>query len=250
MKFNTSIGFSDSENILIYGKDLCNDLIGNVNLGDMAFIAATHRLPTENESRMLNAIMVALCEHGFTPSSISTRLTYLGAPESTQAAVAAGLLGAGNVYLGSMESTARVLQESVGFYGNLDNDEMVNKILSNYKDKRFPGFGHPIHKQVDPRSKKLFEMAENLGFKKGYSKLITDIHKSLCEIKQKEIVLNASGAVGAILSDMGFKWNIVKCFALAARSVGLIGHILEEQGKDRISQDLWDYVQENTKYNM
>src|SRR5690606_23324383 len=121
MKFETRVGKSTPDKIFVHGYDLTEDLIGNITLADMAFLGAKHRKPTENESKMLNAILVAICEHGFTPSSISTRLTYLGAPEAVQAAVASGLLGAGTVYLGAMEDVAEMLQKAFQKYG--DNKE-------------------------------------------------------------------------------------------------------------------------------
>ena len=108
MQFETKVGVSETDKIFVHGYNLVDDLMGNITLADMAFLGAKHRKPTENESKMLNAVMVAICEHGFTPSSIATRLTYLGAPEAVQAAVAAGLLGAGSVYLGAMEQVANV----------------------------------------------------------------------------------------------------------------------------------------------
>lgn len=251
MEFKTQIAYSDSDSILLYGQNLCDDILGKVNLGDLAFIAAKGgTLPTPEESTMLNAIMVALSEHGFTPSSVSARLTYLGAPEAVQAAVAAGLLGAGSVYLGSMESTAHLLQHSLQNEQDRPLKDIAIEIVDSYtsNDKRLPGFGHPIHKVKDPRSVKLMEIAKENGFKGKYCDLLMNIHDELIKKREKHIVLNASGVVGCILSDMGFHWKIVKTFSVAARAVGLIGHILEEQ-VDGISQELWDYMQENTVYH-
>lgn len=254
MEFKTSIGKSTPDKIYVYGYDLTEDLIGNITLADMAFLGAKYRKPTENESKMLNAILVAICEHGFTPSSISTRLTYLGAPEAVQAAVASGLLGAGTVYLGAMEDVAEMLQKAFHKYGdNKEIHELASIIIKERKINglQLPGFGHPMHKPEDPRTTKLFEIAEELGFNGKNSKLLKEIHRQFCDSKGKTITLNAVGAIGAIMSDMDFDYKVVKSFAVASRAVGLVGHIVEEiefGRKDSVGQQIYDYVEENTLY--
>ena len=100
----TDIAWSTHSTITVKGFDLCNDILGTVSLGDIAFLELTDRLPAKRESVVFNAIAVTLVEHGLTPSAIATRMTYAGAPEAMQAAVAAGLCGLGNVFVGSMET--------------------------------------------------------------------------------------------------------------------------------------------------
>ncbi|MEH6942299.1 citryl-CoA lyase [Bacillus sp. JJ722] len=254
MKFETKIGMSKPDAIYVHGYDLTEDLIGEITLVDMAFLGALHRRPTEAESRMLNACMVAICEHGFTPSSISARLTYLGAPEAVQAAVAAGLLGAGSVYLGAMENTAQMLQEGWVTYGhNQDVAVVAAGILEDRKTKKLQvmGCGHPIHRPVDPRTPKLFALADELGFSCKHVALMKEIHRQMSEQKGKQITLNAAGAIGAILSDMKLHFSVVKSFAVAARAVGLIAHIVEEMEVDRkdcMAQKLFNHIEENTLY--
>ncbi|MEH7377182.1 citryl-CoA lyase [Neobacillus drentensis] len=254
MKFETKIGMSNPDAIYVHGYNLTDDLIGKITLADMALLGALHRRPTEEESKMLNACMVAICEHGFTPSSVAARLTYLGAPEAVQAAVAAGLLGAGSVYLGAMENTAQMLQEGLEKYGhNHDAAFVAASILEERKAKKLQviGFGHPIHKPVDPRTPKLFALAEELGFSGKHITLMKEIHRQMNEQKGKQITLNAAGAIGAILSDMNLHFSIVRAFAVAARAVGLIGHIVEEMEagrKDSMGQKLFDHIEENTVY--
>jgi citrate synthase len=255
MKFETKIGMSKPDAIYVHGYNLTEDLIGNITLADMAFLGATHRRPTGEESKMLNACMVAVCEHGFTPSSISARLTYLGAPEAVQAAVAAGLLGAGSVYLGAMENTAQMLQEGWETYGlNQEVAMVATRILEERKEKKLQvmGFGHPVHRPVDPRTPRLFSLAEELGFNGKHTALMKEIHRQMCEQKEKQITLNAAGAIGAVLSDMNLHFSVVKAFAVAARAVGLIGHIVEEMEagrKDSMAQKLYDHIEANTLYN-
>ena len=254
MEFQTKIGKSTSDKILVHGYDLTEELIGEITLADMAFLGAKHRKPTKKESKMLNAILVAICEHGFTPSSISTRLTYLGAPEAVQAAVAAGLLGAGTVYLGAMEYVAEMLQKAYEKHGeNKGVKELASIVLKERKEKglQLPGFGHPIHKPEDPRTRKLFEIAKELGFYGKHTQLLTEIHRQFCESKGKTITLNAVGAIGAIMADMEMDYRVIKSFAVAARAVGLVAHIVEEMElgrKESMGQRLYDYVEAHTDY--
>ena len=253
MQFETKIGKSYPDKILIHGYDLTEDLIGTATLADMAFIGAKRRMPTKEESLMLNAILVAICEHGFTPSSISTRLTYLGAPESVQSAIAAGLLGAGTVYLGAMEYVAEMVQNAFIKYPNEEISTIATKLLEQYEadKKQLPGFGHPMQKPVDPRTVKLFSIADELGIKGKHVQLIEEINRQLNERKGKPITLNAVGAIGAIFSDMDFDYRIVKSFGVAARAVGLVAHVVEEiehGRKNSIGQRLYDYVEHNTNY--
>ncbi|WP_394139155.1 citryl-CoA lyase [Cytobacillus oceanisediminis] len=254
MEFQTKIGKSIPHKIYVHGYNLTEDLIGNITLADMAFLGAKHRKPTENESKMLNALLVAICEHGFTPSSISTRLTYLGAPESVQSAVAAGLLGAGTVYLGAMEYVAEMLQKAFQKYGEeYDIKELASIIINERQEsgQQLPGFGHPVHKPEDPRTTKLFEISEQLGFNGKNSQLLKEIHRQFCEKKGKTITLNAVGAIGAIMADMEIDYRVVKSFAVASRAVGLVAHIAEEiehGRKDSIGQQLFNYIEEHTEY--
>lgn len=254
MQFETKVGISETDKIFVHGYNLVDDLMGNITLADMAFLGAKHKKPTEAESKMLNAVMVAICEHGFTPSSISTRLTYLGAPEAVQAAVAAGLLGAGSVYLGAMEQVADMLEKGFKKHGtDKSATEMATLILDDLEEQgqQLPGFGHPIHRPVDPRTVKLFEIAKELGFYKKNSELISEISRQFNERKGRPITLNAVGAIGAILADMDFDRRVMRSFAVAARAVGLVAHIVEEietGRKDSVGQQLFDYFEENTNY--
>jgi len=159
----SDIAWSAPDRVLIHGHDLCNELVGKVDFGQMAFLQIFARMPKDdNERRMFNAVMVILVEHGITPSALSTRLTLSGAPESVQAAVAAGLLGLGSVFVGSLDQAARMLQEAIPDADQPgDLDSLAQEIVDDFLGRRaiIPGIGHPFHKPIDPRTGALFAVA-------------------------------------------------------------------------------------------
>jgi len=223
----SELAWSTPDRIVVRGKDLPNEILGHLNLGDMAFLVILGRVPNEKESKLFNAIAVTLVEHGVTPSAIAARMTYLGAPESPQAAVAAGLLGLGSVFVGSTEGVARMLSE------NQDIEKM----------KRVPGLGHPIHKPVDPRTKRLFEIARETGFYGKYCKRMEEIGK------ERNLVVNATGAIGAIACELGIDWRAVRGIGVMARAIGLVGHILEES-KSPMALELWERAEDEASAHL
>ena len=220
----SDLAWSTTDRIVVRGKDLPGELIGNVNLGDMAFLEITGRLPDEKESRLFNAMAVTLVEHGLTPSAIAARMTFLGAPEAMQAAVAAGLSGLGSVFVGSTEGVAKMLSETTD----------VEKLLEN---KRIPGLGHPLHKPVDPRTRRLFEVARETGHYGKYCKAMEELSA------RKKLTLNATGAIGALACELGLDWRAVRGIGVMARAVGLVGHLLEE-ARNPIALEVWERVDE------
>jgi len=173
-KLRSEMGWSSPDKVVVRGHDL-TELIGNVSLGDFAFLELKGRLPTPQESVVFNAIAVTLVEHGVTPSAIAARMTYLGAPEALQAAVAAGILGMGDRFGGPTEEVARLLQEALKDAGDdADLQTLAEGIVSRQKQAKraVPGLGHPIHKPIDPRTPRLFEVAEANGFSGRYVELI------------------------------------------------------------------------------
>ncbi|TAK47895.1 MAG: citryl-CoA lyase [Betaproteobacteria bacterium] len=232
----TEMGWSSADRIVVRGKDLPREILGHFNLGDMAFLELTGRTPSAGESRLFNAMVVTLVEHGITPSALAARLTYLGAPEAMQAAVAAGLCGLGSVFVGSTEGCARMLFEELPDpKAKIDLQAAAQRIVAGRK--RIPGLGHPIHKPVDPRTPRLFEIARECGFYGPYCELIERIAAA------KKLPLNATGAIGALACEMGLDWKVCRGLGVMARAVGLVGHLLEE-ARDPLAQELWFRTEE------
>jgi citrate synthase len=231
----SDLAWSTPDRITVRGKDLPGEILGHLNLGDMAFLELTGRVPDAKESKLFNAMVVTLVEHGITPSALAARLTYLGAPEALQGAVASGLLGLGSVFVGSMEGAAKLLFEKLK--PDSDISVLAKSIVA--ENKRIPGLGHPIHKPIDPRTTRLFEIARETGHYGKYCKLIEEI------AKERGITLNATGAIGALACELGLEWKVVKGLGVMARAIGLVGHILEET-RAPMAEEFWHRIEEES----
>ncbi len=230
-RLESRLGASTVDRVWVRGMDLCRDLLGTVNLGDMAFLELRGRLPTPGESRLTNAILVALVEHGITPSALATRLTYLGAPEAVQAAVAAGLLGLGSVFVGSIEGAARLLTEALaGAPAGADLKALAAAKVAEFKARKapIPGIGHRTHVRGDPRTARLFAIAAEEGLSGRYVALMEAIGEAAGQAFARTMPVNATGAVGALLCEMGFDPRVARGFGVMSRAIGLVGHIFEE----------------------
>jgi citrate synthase len=187
-----------------------------------------------------------------TPSTIAARLTYLGAPEALQAAVAAGLLGMGDRFGGPAEEVARMLQEALKDAGeDADLRTPAEGIVARQVEAKrpIPGLGHPIHKPVDPRTPRLFEVAAANGFSGRYVELIQVVAGEASRVLGRELTVNATGAIGAIASELGFPWQICRGLAVMARAVGLVGHLQEEQA-DPLAGEIWARVEDESSEHL
>jgi len=236
-KLKSQLARSTPEQIFVRGHDLTSDLIGKVSLGDVAFLELVGRLPDDKESVMFNALVVTLVEHGTTPSTIAARLTYYGAPEALQAAVAAGLLGIGDRFGGSIEQAARILQESPD---DSDQAEVARKIVEGFHDRKevIPGLGHPIHRRADPRTTRLFALAAENGFSGRYVRLIELVSTEASAASGRHLPVNATGAIAAVASEMGLSWRITRGLAVMARAIGLVAHLQEEMDEP-MAAEIW-----------
>ena len=240
----SDIAWSTSDRISVRGKSLPDEIIGHLNLGDFAYFQLTGDVPTPERSHVFNAILVTLVEHGITPSALVARLTYAGAPESLQAAVAAGLCGLGTVFVGTTEGAARMLYEALPL--EADADDLERKAVDTVQRFRaerqiLPGLGHPLHKPIDPRTPRLFAVADENGLSGDYVRLMQLIAVEAERVYDRPLPINATGAIGALCCELGFPWEIVRGFGVMARAIGLVGHILEER-EQPMAIEVWQRV--------
>ena len=234
----TSIGTADATSISVLGHDLASELMGHVSFGELAFWLVALRRPSPGELRVFEAVLVALADHGFTPSAIAARLTLTGAPESVQGAMAAGLLGGVSRFLGVTQDCGRFLAESLAAHdGPLPaaaDDEGWDVIAAaavwTQRDAGLlvPGLGHPLHKTGDPRTPALLRIAAEAGTLGPHLLLFEAVGRVHPEILGRTLPLNGAGVCGAALADLGFEPDTLRGFALLARAAGLLGHLAEE----------------------
>jgi citrate synthase len=240
MSFETSVGTSDADSITVMGRDLARDLMGKATLTELAFLVVQRRMPSAEETRLLDAVLVSLADHGLTPSVLAARLTHTGAPESIQGAMAAGLLGAGSVFLGVVEDTVRFLDE-IG-------DDVEGGVARELEaGRRVPGLGHPVHKVEDPRTPRIYAIAEETGLAGSYLARLREVAAVHARQTGRELPINGAGVAGAALADLGFPAALLRGFALLARTAGLLGHLAEEL-QSPIGMRLYREVDERAKY--
>jgi citrate synthase len=254
-KYRTSIGRSDADSITLLGHDLPGELMGQVGFGELAFWLVAQRRPKAGELRVFEAVLVALADHGLTPSAIAARLTLTGAPESVQGALAAGLLGGGSRFLGTTEDCGRMLADALAScQGAVPADDaaydaLATRIVIEARDARrlLPGLGHPIHKATDPRTPVIIGLAADSGVHGTHLRLFEAIGRVHPAILGRTLPLNGAGASGAALADLGFPVQTLRGFALLARTAGLLGHLAEEQRRP-IGPAVYDQVDRSTDY--
>jgi citrate synthase len=257
--YPTSLGTSTADTISLLGQDLTRDLMGKVGFGELAFWLVARERPTPSQVRVFEAVLVALADHGFTPTAIAARLTYLSAPDSLQGALAAGLLGGGSRFLGVTEDCGQYLAAVLADLSGSDDgpvpdddagwDAVALAAVGRTKAAgRFvPGLGHPVHKEADPRTPALMAIAAEEGLKGPHLRLFEAIGRVHPQVLGRRLPLNGAGVCGAALADLGLPVELLRGFALLARAAGLLGQLAEER-RDPIGMDVYLSVDRNATY--
>ena len=228
----SAICTSDDETIVVRGADLCRDLIGRISFVDYFWLLVTGRHPSAVASRVLDATLVAIAEHGLVPSVQASRMTMAAAPDAIQGAVAAGILGCGSVILGASETAGRLFLriDALVKEKSLSLEAGATEVVRDLRARgdAIPGYGHPLHKARDPRVARLFEVAAEAGAPMHFVAIAEAVESVLPGVTGRDLRLNVSAAIPAVLLDVGFPADALKGVPILARTAGLIGHLTEE----------------------
>lgn len=243
----TSIAHSTVDKIYVRGADLVEELIGELTFTEMILFHLTGERPTRMQTVVLDAVLVTLMEHGLTPSVIATRMIYYSAPDSLQSAIAAGLLGVGSTFIGTMEGCAALIEEILVAPGG--EVARARAIAESHRERQRPvhGFGHPQHRPDDPRPPKLFAVAERAGVKGDHIRALRTLSAEVDRAFGRHLTINATGATAALLGEIGIPREIARGIATISRSAGLVGHVLEER-REPAARYIWETVDQSVKH--
>jgi citrate synthase len=216
----------------VRGHDLAGDLMGRLSFTEYFHLLLTGQEPSEDQRFFLDLVLVAIAEHGMMPTNVAARMTLAGDPGSLQGAVAAGILGCGPVLLGTAEECARLLEAAQaevasGAAPSAAAMEMAREVRAS--GGRLPGFGHPVHKPLDPRAERILELADERGVAGPHVELARAFRQSAAEVWGKPLTMNVSMPIAAVMLDLGFRAAAVKAVPILARTAGLLGHLAEER---------------------
>jgi citrate synthase len=206
--------------------------MGRLTFTEYFHLLLTGREPTADQRYFLDLLLVAIAEHGMMPTNVAARMTLAADPECLQGAVAAGILGCGTVVLGTAESCARLLEqaeEQVQAGGEPQSvaGELARSLRAS--GRKAPGFGHPVHRPVDPRAERILQLADARGVSGSHVLLARCFREAVAEAWGRPLTMNVSMPIAAVLLDLGFPSSIAKAIPLLARTAGLLAHLAEEQ---------------------
>lgn len=228
----TAIATSDATSITVRGEDLCNDLIGKIDVVEYFWLLVTGKRPRATQVAVTQACLVAIAEHGLVPSVQAARMTLAADPACWQGAISAGLLGMGTVVAGSSEVAGQYLAALAGEaeHSGKTIDEICTDSLQQMKaqGRKIPGLGHPQHSNGDPRAARLLEIAEQQGLYGTHAKILRSLSDQAESAYGRQLPINVSGAIPAVMLDAGWPVGAMKGIPLVARAMGLVAHLFEE----------------------
>ncbi|MDP9491309.1 MAG: citryl-CoA lyase [Actinomycetota bacterium] len=221
------ISQASPDRVEVRGRDLTGGLMGRLSFTEYFHLLLTGEEPTEEQRFFLDLVLVSIAEHGMMPSNVAARMTLAADPGSLHGAVAAGILGCGPVILGTSAECARLLEEARA--SGREPLEIAREIHE--AGGRVPGFGHPMHRPLDPRAERILELADERDASGPHVALARRLREAVAEVWGKPLTMNVSMSIAAVMLDLGFPSAAVKAVPILARTAGLLAHLAEEQEK-------------------
>lgn len=242
----THVATSTATGVTVRGRDLVDELIGHRTFTEMTYFLLTGTMPEPEQTRVLDACLVTLMEHGWTPSSLVARLVADSVPGQVQVGIAAGLLAIGDVFAGTMEGCGNLL---AGIAASGDPAAACRAAVADHRARRrpIPGFGHPVHKPDDPRSARLLAIARATSLPQRCLDLLDSLSAEVDRAYGRHITINATGAIAALLLAIGIPPSAMRSLAVISRAGGLAGHLVEEQAT-HAARTVWELAEEHIPY--
>ncbi len=221
-----------ADRVEVRGHDLCGDLMGRVSFTEYFHLLLTGHEPTGDQRYFLDLLLVAIAEHGMMPTNVAARMTLAADPGSLQGAVAAGILGCGPVVLGTSEECARLLERAQReVAGGAGPGAVAAEAARSVRGAgaRLPGFGHPVHRPLDPRAERILELADARGVSGAHVLLARCLRDAAAAAWGRPLTMNVAMPIAAVMLDLGFPATAVKAVPILARTAGLLAHLAEEQ---------------------
>ena len=229
----TSISTADAASITVRGRDMTTDLMGRLSFTEYFHLLLTGREPTSEQTFFLDLLLVAIAEHGLVPTNQAARMTYAADPTSLQGAVAAGILGCGTVVLGTADLCGKFLVAAKTIMDEqaLGPGDAAQRQADKVRNEggKVPGFGHPLHKPVDPRADRILELADDRGISGVHVQLARASVGAVHAAWGKPLPMNVSMAIAAVLLDLDFPPAMIKAIPILARTASLLAHLAEEE---------------------
>jgi citrate synthase len=225
----TRISQAYPDRVEVRGRDLVEDVMGTLSFTEYFHLLLTGSEPTEDQRFFLDLLLVAIAEHGLMPTNVAARMTLAADPDSLQGAVAAGILGCGPVILGTAEECALLLVRARERGGDPEAVALELAREIHAAGGRAPGFGHPVHRPVDPRAERILELADARGVSGAHVRLARAFRDGVAEAWGKPLTMNVSMPIAAVMLDLGFSAATVKAVPILARTASLLAHLAEEQ---------------------
>jgi citrate synthase len=229
---STGIGRAYPDRVEIRGRDLTGELMGRLTFTEYFHFLLTGEEPTEDQRFFLDVLLVAIAEHGMMPTNVAARMTLAADPGSLHGAVAAGILGAGPVILGTAEECAKLLDEAQqGVDAGADPAAIAHELAAarHSAGERLPGFGHPVHRPLDPRAERILQLADERGVSGTHTTLARCFRDAVPDVWGKPLTMNVSMPIAAVMLDLGFPAAAVKGVPILARTASLLAHLDEER---------------------
>jgi citrate synthase len=220
------------DRVEVRGRDLTGDLMGRLSFTEYFHLLLTGEEPTAEQRYFLDLLLIAIAEHGMMPTNVAARMTLAADPGSLQGAVAAGILGCGPVVLGTSEECARLLEEGQAqVAGGRRAADVAGELARELhaRGERVPGFGHPVHRPLDPRAERILELADERGVSGAHVLLARALRDAVADARGEPLTMNVAMPIAAVMLDLGFPSAAVKSVPILARTAGLLAHLAEER---------------------